>query len=59
MEKYGDDNQDQDAGGKKANAGSNFLSSLGIDNGFEKKNLLLEVMNRELVNKGNYLNIDG
>lgn len=64
MEKYGlEENaqgQEQDGGRvSKANQATNFLNSLGTDNGFEQKNLLLEVMNRELVNKGNYLNIDG
>ena len=36
----------------------NFLNSLS-DTALEHKNLLLEVINRELVNKGNYLNCEG
>ena len=40
-------------------SGSTFLSGLADQDGIEQKNLLLEVLSRELTGKGNYLNIDG
>ena len=38
---------------------SHFLRALTDYEGIEQKNLLLEVLNRQLTGKGNYLNMDG
>ena len=43
----------------KTNQATNFLNSLGTGNGLDQSNALLVVMQRELVNKGNYQAIDG
>ena len=44
---------------QKADGGSQFLGGLTEYEGIEQKNLLLEVLNRQLTGKGNYLNMDG
>ena len=43
----------------KAIGNSHFLGGLTDYEGIEQKNLLLEVLNRQLTGKGNYLNMDG
>lgn len=48
-----------DSGAAKMGGVSTFLSGLADQDGIEHKNLLLEVLSRELTGKGNYLNIDG
>ena len=49
----------QDPNAAKMAGASTFLSGLADKDGIEQKNLLLEVLSRELTGKGNYLNIDG
>ena len=49
----------QDPNAAKMAGASTFLSGLADQDGIEQKNLLLEVLSRELTGKGNYLNIDG
>jgi hypothetical protein len=48
-----------DTNAAKMSGASTFLSGLAEQNGIDQKNLLLEVLSRELTGKGNYLNIDG
>lgn len=49
----------QDPNAAKMAGASTFLSGLADQDGIDSKNLLLEVLSRELTGKGNYLNIDG
>ena len=56
----GDENKDGDDKMRaKTNQATNFLNSLGTGNGLDQANALLVVMQRELINKGNYQAIDG
>jgi len=50
-----DDDQDK---GPKENY-STFINSLMADDGIDQKNLLLEIVYREITDKGNYLSIEG
>ena len=54
-DKGGDENKDGDDKVRaKTNSATNFLNSLGTGNGLDQANALLVVMQRELINKGNY-----
>lgn len=59
-DKGGDENKDGDDKMRaKTNSATNFLNSLGTGNGLDQANALLVVMQRELINQGNYQAIDG
>jgi len=48
------DEHDQKDGGS-----TSIFQSIENDDGITQKNLLLEVVTRELTNQGNFLNVDG
>jgi len=61
MDKIGDEEEKNDNEANKMGnkSGDGFLKSLLANDGVQDKNYLWAIMNRELTNKGNYLNVEG